>query len=356
MFAKIARLVALVGIASIALTACTPPMPPEVKAALLEQTYTCIDGSANVQSPATVSGDLPNIQQALSGNCQGMTLNTVAAGTATDLYIGADAPAAADCKVDTSVPYALNAAVVAATLSTASGAVFSPETVAGIFDGSIKNWDDKRITKDNAGTPIGSGPIQVFGTTDKRAAAAFGAWYKEITGKPFQAPLLKAKADLSVEDLGTLADGSVALLPYDVFSVYSVTATTIPLAAAIVSDAKLNPAGAVPDVQGIASAGTQFQYKKSGSVVSLQMNYNAKPIPPQGSDVAPAPYGAVYPVDLSICGKPTKVMRAIGRYLLRQDAQGMLTTLAPLPEILRAESLDVVSVGLPEPKVTAPAN
>ena len=131
---------------------------------------------------------------------------------------------------------------------------------------------------------------------------------------------------------------------------------TIPLAAAIVTDAKLNPTGAMPDVQGIGSAGTQFEFKKNGSIVSLTMNYKAKPIPPQGSDVAPAPYGAVYPVDLSLCGKPSKVVRAVGRYLLRQDAQGTLTTLAPLPELLRAESLDVVSVGLPQPKVTAPAN
>ena len=46
----------------------------------------------------------------------------------------------------------------------------------------------------------------------------------------------------------------------------------------------------------------------------------------------------------------------VGRYLLRQDAQGSLTTYVPLPELIRAESLDVVSVGLPQPKVEAPAN
>jgi hypothetical protein len=356
MFAKIARLVAIVGIASVALTACTPPMPPEVKAALLEQTYTCVSGTANLQAPETVAGDLPNVAQAMSGNCAGMSFNVTAAGAPAQLAVGTSAPAAADCKVTTSTPYALNAGIVAATLSTASGAVFSPATVQGIFGGSIKSWDDARITKDNGGTAIGSGPIQVVTTTDKLALAAFAAWYKQATGKVFAPKLLTAKANLSVADLGTLADGSIALLPYDVFSVYSVTAMTIPLAAAIVTDAKLNPTGAMPDVQGIGSAGSQLQFSKKGSVVSVTMNYSAKPIPPQGSDVAPAPYQAIYPVNLSLCGTPSKNVRAVARYLLRQDAQGTLTTLVPLPELLRAESLDVVSVGLPQPKVTAPSN
>jgi hypothetical protein len=360
MFAKIARLVAIVGVASVALTACTPPMPPEVKAALLEQTYTCISGTANLQAPATVSGDLPNVSQAMNGNCAGMSFNLVGAGTPADLYVGTDAPAAADCKPSVTTPYALNAGVIAATLSTASGASFSPATVAGIFDGSIKTWDDARITKDNGGVAIGSGAISVVPTTDKLALAAFGAWYKQITGKAFSAPLLKAKAGLTVADLGTLADGSIALLPFDVFSVYSVTATTIPLAASIQTGGKDATTGALvaaaPDVQGIGSAGTQLKYTKKGGVVSVALDYSAKPIPPQGSDVAPAPYDAVYPVNVSLCGSASKNVHAVARYLLRQDAQGMLTTLVPLPEGLRAESLDVVSVGLPQPKVTAPAN
>ena len=356
MFAKIAKLVAAVGIASVTLTACTPPMPPEVKAALLEQTYTCVAGSSTLQAPDTLADAIPNLQSAMTGNCAGMNVTPVAAGTATDLYIGTAAPAASSCKPTTTVPYAINAAVVAATLSTASGAVLSPATVAGIFDGSIKTWDDARIVKDNAGVSIGTGPIQVFPTTDKLAFAAFSAWYKQVTGKAFVAPLLTAKSNLAVGDLGTLADGSVALLPYDVFSTYAISAMTIPLAAAIATDAKTNPAGAVPDVQGIGSAATQLTYKKTGSTVGVSLDYNAKPIPPQGSDVAPAPYDAIYPVNLALCGAATKTTRAVARYMLRQDAQGLLTKYVPLSEALRAESLDVVSVGLPQPKVTAPAN
>ncbi len=356
MFAKLVRLVAVVGIASVVLTACTPPMPPEVKAALLEQTYTCISGNANIQSTEIMADTIPSLQGAMSGNCPTMTLTGVEAGTPADIAIGSYAPAATDCEVSSSVPYALDGAVVAATLSQAAGLALSPATVAGIFDGSISTWDDAAITKDNAGIAVGAGPIQVSPATDKLALASFAGWYKKLTGKVFNASLLKAKSQLTVADLGTLADGSIALLPYSIFSVYSVSAMTIPLPAAILSDPKGNPTGVLPDLAGIQSAGTQLEFTKTGTNVSVKLNYDLKPTAPQGSDIAPAPYQAIYPVALSLCGKPSKTVRAVSRYLLRQDAQGVLTALVPLPESLRAESLDVVSVGLPNPKVTAPAN
>ena len=356
MFAKLVRLVAVVGIASVVLTACTPPMPPEVKAALLEQTYTCISGNANIQSTEIMADAIPSLQGAMSGNCPTMTLTGVEAGTPADIAVGSYAPAASDCKVTSSVPYALDGAVVAATLSQAAGLALSPATVAGIFDGSISTWDDAAITKDNAGIAVGAGPIQVSPATDKLALASFAGWYKKLTGKVFNASLLKAKSQLTVADLGTLADGSIALLPYSIFSVYSVSAMTIPLPAAILSDPKVNPTGVLPDLAGIQSAGTQLEFTKTGTNVSVKLNYDLKPTAPQGSDIAPAPYQAIYPVALSLCGKPSKTVRAVSRYLLRQDAQGVLTALVPLPESLRAESLDVVSVGLPNPKVTAPAN
>ena len=338
------------------LTACTPPMPPEVKAALLEQSYTCIDGNANVLSTEIMADAIPSLQGAMSGNCPTMTLTGVEAGTPADIAVGSYAPATGDCAVTSSVPYALDGAVVTATLSQAAGLALSPTTVAGIFDGSIKNWDDAAITKDNGGTTIATGPIQVAPITDKLALASFAGWYKQLTGKVFNASLLKPKSQLTVADLGTLADGSIALLPYSIFSVYSVSAMTIPLPAAIVDDPKVNPTGVLPDLSGIQSAGTQLEFTKTGTKVSVKLNYSLKPTAPQGSDVAPAPYQAIYPVALDLCGKPSKTVRAVSRYMLRQDAQGILTALVPLPESLRAESLDVVSVGLPNPKVTAPAN
>ncbi|MEY4411464.1 MAG: hypothetical protein RLZ69_1038 [Actinomycetota bacterium] len=135
MFARIARLVAVVSVASVALTACTPPMPPEVKAALLERSYTCIEGSVNVATTEAMASAVPNLQAAMGGNCPGMNLVPATAEVASDIVIG-NGSAAASCEAVSTVPYALDAGVVAATLSTAGGLILRPKTIAGIFDGS----------------------------------------------------------------------------------------------------------------------------------------------------------------------------------------------------------------------------
>ena len=356
---KVAKLLVVLGISAQALTACTPPMPPEVKAALLEQTYTCIKGSATVSSGEAVADAIPTIHDSMTGVCPDMDFASVASGTSasaaatTDLIIGAGNPAATECKEVTTVPYALDAGVVTASLSQAAGLNLSMATVAGIFDGSITTWNDPKITADNAGSEVATGPITVVPTTDKLALKAFGAWYQHVTGKAFNASLLKPKSGLVAADLGTLADGSIALLPFSTFSVYSVNAMVPPIAATIVS--AQDPTGAVPDVTGIGSAGTQLVSTKNANGFTVRLDYNAKPIAPQGSDVAPTPYEAVYPLNLSLCAQggtgttATKVAHAVARYLLRQDAQGSLTSLTGLPELLRAESLDAVSAGLPDP-------
>ena len=356
---KVAKLLVVLGVATQALTACTPPMPPEVKAALLEQTYTCIKGSATVSSGEAVADAVPMLHDSMVGVCPDMNFVPVAAGTkasvaaTNDLYIADGNPAAGECKAVTTVPYALDAGVVTASLSQAAGLNLSMATVAGIFDGSITTWNDPKITADNAGSEVATGPITVVPTTSKLALSAFANWYKHVTGKAFTASLLTPKSALVAADLGTLADGSIALLPFSTFNVYSVNAMVPPIAAAIVS--AQDPTGAVPDVTGIGSAGTQLVSTKNANGISVRMDFNAKPIAPQGSDVAPTPYGAIYPLNLSLCAtggsgsKATKVAHAVARYLLRQDSQGSLTSLTGLPELLRAESLDAVSAGLPDP-------
>ena len=349
MFAKALKLAAMLAVGAITLTACTPPMPPEVAAALAEQSYVCKSGDVKIASPSAMSEDLPTITDSMTSNCSAMTGTSVDAGAPAQIYIDATAPAASVCTPSYTAPYALDAAVISATLADAAGLTLSPKTVAGIFDGSIKTWDDPAINADNAGQAIASGPITVLPITDANALKAFSAWYKHLTGKAFAAPIIKAKKGLSVADLGTLAEGTVALLPYSTFTAYSVYAEVIPLAANIVVSPKA-PEGVMADSSGIGSAGTQLKLTKTNSGIKVAMDYSAKPIAPLGSDVAPDPYGAIFPVNLSLCGKPTLVERAVARYMLRQDSQGSLTTFVPLPEVLRGETLLGVSKGLPTPK------
>ena len=53
-------------------------------------------------------------------------------------------------------------------------------------------------------------------------------------------------------------------------------------------------AGVASDIAGIASAGTQLVAKRTEGGVTVQINYSNKPIAPEGSDIAPEPYGAVF--------------------------------------------------------------
>jgi hypothetical protein len=342
---KTVKLALVTALAAGMLTACTPPMPPEVQAALAEASYTCVDGNGTASIPSVMDDATPILTDSLLGNCPGMTLEPVVGAADLAIFEGATP---AECKAFNTVPYALDAGVISVTLESASGVILTPKTVQGIFDGTITNWEDPAITADNEDTELSVGPIQVFAPTDTLALKAFSDWFNHLTGKPFKAPLLKPQAGLTMDDLGELPEGSIALIPFSVFNAYSVEAYTVPLAASIVAD-KVNTLGVVADAGGVGSAGTQFKISKSDLGIDVAIDYSAKPIAPLGSDIAPDPYGATYPVKLGLCGQDTKLTRALARYLLRQDSQGALTTYVPLPDNIRAESLVVVSKGLPTP-------
>ncbi|MFM7029617.1 MAG: hypothetical protein ACKOWK_00940, partial [Micrococcales bacterium] len=353
MFVKIARVLAVVSVSAVVLTGCTPPMPPDVKAAALEQTHTCVPGAVNVQAGDAMTDAMSGIQASMQGACPKMTFTQASAGNPADLYIGAAQPAAADCKPTTTVPFALDAAVVSATLSQAAGLILSPATIAGIFDGSITKWNDPAITADNGGVEVSTGAIKVFPYSDPQSLAALGNWYHYLTGKKFAPTLVTAKSDLSVADLGTLPEDSVALISYSLNSMYSVNAMVPPLPASVLVSSK-NSSGVVPDMSGIGSAGTQYSFKKAGNNIALTLDFKAKPVAPAGSTDAVDPYDAIFPVNISICGTDTKLQHAVGLYFTRQDSQGQLTNYVALPEPIREESLNQFSIGLPEPKITAP--
>ena len=342
MLTRVAKLTSVAAAAALVLTGCTPPMPPEVQAALAEQIYTCVDGTVTTSFPSVMADAELTVADSMSANCPGMSITPAADAATADLVVG---NSATGCDAFNTVPYALDAALIVGLLPEASGLVLKPATIQAIFNGTITSWDDAAITDDNDGIAVGSGDINVYGSTTPEALDAFAGWYEHLTGKKFEAKLTP-NPELSAAELLDLPDNTIALLPYSVFSEYSVNAMTIPYSASVVVNAKANPLGVVSDAAGIGSAGTQLVAKKTESGIGVQINHDAKPIAPEGSDIAPEPYGAIYPVLLSQCGTDTKTKRAAARYLLRQDSQGALTTYVALPEAVRAEALVSVSKGL----------
>jgi hypothetical protein len=112
---------------------------------------------------------------------------------------------------------------------------------------------------------------------------------------------------------------------------------------------------ALADTNGIGSAATQWVATQSANKVTVKLDFNQKPLVQSGFDSAETPYQAIYPVNLTICGKNSLVNRANANFLLRLDSQGSLgaSSYNPLSESVRDIALVVVRKGLPFPTATA---
>ncbi|MFM6977569.1 MAG: substrate-binding domain-containing protein [Micrococcales bacterium] len=333
MSARLLKVVTLAIGASCLLTACDPPMPPEVKAALAEQTYTCEPGDTQLfatESIAAVAGDW---QAAVESNCAGMTITPVADLTdKVELQIGG-APA----NVYSSVPFAVDAVVIAVNLPDITNVSLSADVLEKIWAGQISAWDDPAIAKLNAGFTLPATPITFGNELDAVAAKPLTDWLTRLAGH--QVALTGGNAKLS-----TPTEGSLVVTAYSSAMALGVQLVGID--------------GVIPEVGSINSGASMYQAKTSSGNVTLSFNPKAKPIAPEGVAVAPAPYQALWVINLNLCGTDSLKTRAAARYLLRQDSQGSLglSTVVALPENLRIVALAEVSKGLPEPVITAVPN
>ncbi len=355
MFRRVFFSVAVATLAIGTLTACDPPLPPEVLAALAEQTFICEPGEVAVSYPNSMADEASMNGDAILGNCADMFATIADSPSAADLQISQSSEPTAECKAFASVPYAIDAAVVITNMPNFGALNLTPNLASDIFSGKITSWNDPAFEVSNPGYIPEDTAITVIPQTQQNALDSFGAWMKTISGKSFSATLLKPEAELDPLAFTELPYGAIALVPNSLNLVYALNAMDTPIVASIMVDK--NPDNAVfsDTTTSIPSAATQFKVTKTETKVVLKHDSSITPLPPIGSDVAPAPYEAIYPVSLSLCGADTKVKRAVARYLLRQDSQGMFVNVVALPENVRGESLALVSKGLPQP-TAAPEN
>lgn len=332
---------------SIALSGCTPPMPPEVLAALAEQTYTCESGSGTLSLPQAVS-DLGTMwQDSLVEACGDMSLELASDGQPADLELSATGTFSAECKPFATVPFALDAAVLAANMPELGELFLTPQLAEQILSGEITSWDDPKLVEVNPDYELPAMPITVVENTQKNTLEAFSSWMTRLGGHEFRHSLVKAGKPVTEVDASGLAEGAVALMPY------SQSAQAMLLNATILTSGNKAESAVPADMESIASAGTQFAAKQANGSVSATLKPDSKPIAPDGLDSAPLPYQATYIGYLALCGEDTLVKRALARFLLRQDSQGMLgaSNMLNVAESVRVISLDAVSKGLTLPSV-----
>lgn len=323
-------------------------MPPEALLAQAESQFVCISGETKVYLEPRVQEIQDSVAASLEANCPGMTLITsgaeeaaVALGGHLESQVG---PWAA------SVPFAVEAGIFAISSSSGASVILSPETISGILTGEITAWNDPLILADNDNVAPLEGELVFNRTVQSDSIAALEAWYKHYTGNQLQTDLLEIKNSLSVADYTDSPEGSIAFMPSSIFNELSITSMITPMAATISPDKSQYPQGAVADFNSIQSGASQWASNiNADGVLEVIIDFEAKAIPPSGFDVAPSPYQIIYPLYLRVAKSDDKVARAVARYLLRQDSQGLLTLVYPLPTAVRAEALALVSQGLVVP-------
>jgi len=346
---RILSAVAILGTAAISLTACDPPMPPEVAAALAEQSYTCIQGDSKISSEAAMTDLVAGWVDSLTYACVDpepvMTLTPTEVAKDAQMVISEYTP---DCTVSNTVPLAVDAGAFVYTESDLGTLNLSPKSMAGILTGKITNWN--QLAADNAGYDMPDLPLVLSPKADALALKSITD-YLATQGIILPATLkVQAVDHLDNTDSAMLPEGSMAVVPNS----FAVSMGLYPANIYLGVDADGQDILAMSDVSGIQSASTQWDSTTSGSSVSVKLNTSNKPVAPEGSDVAPTPYQIIYPVNLYVCGADDLLPRAIARFLLRLDSQGALaaSNYAPLPEAVRIQALVSISKGLPTPKPT----
>ena len=336
---------------SFSLTACDPPMPPDVAAQILEQSYTCVEGNLTAEFPAEMAETAVELGDALASACveplAAMTFETADASGA-DLIISSYAPETKICTPAFSIPFAVEAADVVFNLSDSTNLNLTPKTLAGILTGKITNWNDPLIAQENEGTEFPDLKISVVGKADTLALDAFTNWMTLLKQDISGANIVGA-AELALPEL---ADGAVAIIPHSQVMAGGLYAVSV-IEGTHQETGEQNLA--IADNAGIASAASQQVVKKDGLKLSVSLDASLTPIAQAGMDEAAAPYQAIYPVMLYACGKDSQLQHAIALFLLRLDSQGVLaaSNYNQLAESVRYESLDVARKGLPTPSPAA---
>lgn len=342
---KVAAIAMAIGL-SFSLTACDPPMPEDMKIALAEQTVLCEPGDVELAVPESISDLGAGWADAVTVGCEDMTLTPVESlsGDSGLVISAADLPA--EQATFLKVPFALDAAVVVVNITDAFEIYLSAQTIADIFNGKITKWNDPEVLADNEGIDLPDLKIVLPKEATAAAKTAFSTWIQTLTGKPLDLSKIADAKATDIELASPTAEGAIGIAAY---SAATYNGSTI---ASVLTEPGNIDTAILPATETIYAASTQLVAKAEGDSISLQIDPKLTPTAPEGSIEAAMPYQAIYPVQLNFVGTESALVRTAGRYLLRQESQGVITsgTMLPIPESVRILAVKIVEKGLNVPK------
>ena len=326
------------------LTACDPPMPEDIKVALSEQTVICEPGLAELQLPESIADLGSTWSDAMALACTDMQLSVVDSLTEkTGLVISPIGSTSEQSFLK--LPFALDAAVLVVNLTDVYEISLSASTIQSIFSGEVTSWNDPLILADNAGIELPNQKIILPKEAVQAAKQSFSSWIQTLTGSPLD---LSKVADAKVSDTElavpeqsgaiSIASYSSALLNGSVF-------------ASILTEPGNLESAVLASTESIFSASTQLVSEATGDNISLKLDPSIEPTAPEGSFEAASPYQAIFEVELYFVGEESTLVRAAGRYLMRQESVGIISssTMLPMPESVRILAVKIIEKGLTVP-------
>lgn len=329
---------------TLTLTACDPPMPEDLKIALAEKNVLCESGNVELQLPES-NADLGfGWADAAAMACPEMQI-TVTEKLTENSGLLISASGLSDGQTSfLNIPFAIDAAVLVVNITDAFEIYLSAETIVEIFSGEIKTWNDPKILADNSGIDLPNLKIILPTQATASAKATLAAWIKSLTGKDLNLSKVADATASQVELASPIENGSIGIASY---SAATFTGATI---AAILTEPGNIDTAVLPATETLYSASTQLAVKTTDDFIALSVDPKIKPSAPEGSKEAAMPYQAIYPVYLNFVGEESVLVRTAGRYLLRQESQGVITsgTMLPIPESVRILAVKIVEKGLPK--------
>lgn len=342
---KLLSVFTALGIA-LSLSACNPPMPPEVRAALEEQIIVCETGESVISLPGASANQASLWSDAMLTDCPEMLLTDAGDPELANLVGGLSYEEAETLGAYAQIPFGVDAAVFLINSSEMGAIALSPKSIEGILTGQITNWSDSRIVEDNPNDLMPDLEIKLVSKTSRAAASAMGEWISRLLGRELDLTALEQANSLSADDVSEIPEGGIMLASYS--SNYDAAWLT----ANIILDLSIEKI-AEAATGNFASAATQWEFAESGNVAGVKLNPDLPAMPPQGIDVAPEPYQAIFPINLALIGADELVHRANARYLLRAASQSTLAgfNIVELPDAIRLKAIDFISVGLTVPEL-----
>lgn len=335
---------------SLSLTACDPPMPEAMVIAQAELEVQCETGDVSLSLPEAITDVGFNWSDSLTYGCTDMTITTTDEfSTEANLMVGESYLIAARCEAFEKVPVAIDAAVLVVNIPDIFEVFLDPTQIVGIFNGTITSWADPALVVNNEGYVFPDLPIVLPAQATVSAKQALSEWIGRLAGEPLVLEgIPDAEGVTDIELSMPMEEGAIGIAS---FSAATYMGSAI---VAILTTPGDYESLIYADNGSISSAGTQLVATTGSNGLDLVLDPAIEPTPEQGTFEALAPYQAIYPVSLALCGQDNTLVRTAARFLLRQDSQGVIAsaTMLPLPEASRIEAIKLVVVGLP---VSSPA-